>query len=152
MTPHLLDDLKRDEGCRLKAYEDTVGVFTVGYGHAHVAPGTIWTQAQCDEALADDIAEAILLLDSHAPWWRSLNDARQDVLANMCYNLGWGNGAHGLSSFHNTLAAIKAGEFERAAAGLLASRWAKQVKGRAVRLAAQMRTGIRAEASKRTTT
>ena len=48
VDPILISDLKRDEGLRLTAYKDTVGVWTVGYGHAHVAPGTVWTQEQAD--------------------------------------------------------------------------------------------------------
>lgn len=144
MTPHLTDDLKQDEGCRLEAYEDTLGIWTIGYGHAHVSPKTIWTQAQADAALAEDINHATALLDDHAPWWRSLCDARQDVMVNFCFNMGWGDGRHGLSSFVNTLAAIKAGRFDAAASGLLDSKWAAQVHGRATRLAEQLRTGVRA--------
>jgi lysozyme len=143
MTPHLADDLRRDEGCLLKAYQDTLGIWTIGVGHAHVAPGTVWTQAQADGALKRDIRHAAGLLDANVPWWRELNDARQDVLANLCFNMGWGDGSHGLSSFHNTLAAIRAGQFDHAAAGLLTSKWAGQVHGRATRLAEQMRSGVR---------
>ncbi|WP_293907013.1 glycoside hydrolase family protein [Phenylobacterium sp.] len=143
-TPHLADDLKRDEGCKLVAYQDTLGIWTVGVGHAHVPAGTVWTQDQCDQALAEDIAKAEALLDANAGWWRTLEDARQDVMASLCFNMGWGDGAHGLSSFKNTLAAIEAGDFERAAAGLLASKWATQVKSRSDRLATQLRTGVRA--------
>ena len=142
-TPHLADDLKRDEGCKLTAYRDTLDIWTVGVGHAHVPPGTCWTQAQADEALAADIAKAEALLDANAPWWRSLNDARQDVMANLTFNMGWGNGSSGLSSFKRTLAFIKAGDFESGAGGLLSSKWAGQVHGRALRLATQLRTGIR---------
>jgi lysozyme len=143
-TVHLIDDIKRDEGCRLVAYEDTLGIWTIGYGHAHVPEGTVWTQAQCDEALAADIAHAEANLDAHAAWWRTLDDVRQDVMANLCFNMGWGDGQHGLSSFHNTLAAIQAKRFDSAAAGLLASKWATQVGDRARRLAEMMRTGVRA--------
>lgn len=148
MTPQLSDDLKRDEGCRTTAYEDTVGVWTIGYGHAHVAPGTVWTLAQCSDALTTDIARAVALCTVHIPWWLALNDARQDVMVNLMFNMGWGDGVHGLSSFKNTLRAIEDGRYVAAAAGLLASRWAKQVKGRAIRLAAQMRTGVRAPTAK----
>lgn len=147
-TAHLIEDLKRDEGCRLHAYVDSVGVITIGYGHAHVAPGTIWTQAQADAWLKRDIKRAAGLLDANIPWWRELNDARQDVLVNMAFNLGWGDGKHGLSSFHNTLAAIRAGDYERAADGMLASKWATQVHARANRLAKQMRSGVRLDHTK----
>jgi lysozyme len=145
VTPFLAADLKHDEGCELAAYLDTKGIWTVGVGHAHVPEGTIWTQAQCDAALSADIAKAVGLLDQHcAPWWRGLNDARQDVLAMLCFNMGWGDGAHGLSSFHNTLQALRLGEYAGAARGLLSSKWAADVRAaRANRLATQLRTGVR---------
>ena len=138
-TSFLIDDLKRDEGCRLTAYKDTVGVWTVGYGHAHVAPGTVWTQAQADSALDADIAIAVHDLDFRLPWWRKLDDVRQDVLAEMAFNLG----VEGLLGFHNTLALVEAGNYAAASGGLLASRWAKQVGARATRLAAMMKSGAR---------
>jgi len=144
VTPFLIDDLKRDEGCRLKAYQDTEGYWTIGYGHAHVEPGTKWTQEKALVQLAKDVERATDLLDRNAAWWRTLNDARQDVMVNMCFNMGWGNGSTGLSSFHHTLGHIQAGDWGAAALGLLSSQWAGQVKDRANRLAEQMRTGVRA--------
>ncbi len=143
MTPFLIDDIKRDEGCRLKAYQDTLGIWTCGYGHAHVLPGTVWTEDQALAALASDINKAETALDRNAKWWRTLNDARQDVMVNLCFNMGWGDGAHGLSSFHHTLGYIHEGDFTAASVGLLASKWAGQVGDRAHRLAEQMRTGVR---------
>lgn len=143
-TAHLIDDLKRDEGCRLKAYQDTLNIWTVGYGHAHVPPGTVWTLEQAEAALHADIAKAEALLDAHAPWWRTLDEPRAAVMCELCFNMGWGDRSHGLSSFHHTLEAIRLGLYSAAAEGLLASQWAKQVKGRATRLAEQMRTGTRA--------
>lgn len=142
-TPFLAADLKHDEGCKTVAYQDTLGIWTVGVGHAHVAEGTVWTMEECDAQLAADIAHAEALLDANAPWWKSLDDARQDVMVNLCFNMGWGNGSSGLSSFKNTLKAIEDGDYAKAAAGLLASKWAKQVKSRATRLATQMETGVR---------
>ncbi len=142
-TSFLPDDLKHDEGCRTVAYQDTLGIWTIGVGHAHVAQGTVWTMDQCDAQLAIDIAHAESLLDANAAWWRTLNDDRQDVMANLCFNMGWGNGASGLSSFRNTLRFIEAGDFDEAAKGLLTSKWATQVHGRATRLASQLQTGVR---------
>jgi lysozyme len=147
-TAYLAADIARDEGCRLCAYQDTLGVWTVGYGHAHVPPGTVWTQAQADDQLAADIARAAGLLDAHIPWWRGLADPRQDVLANMTFNLGWlsRDGRRGLGAFHTTLALIKAGDYAAAAAHMLSLPWAHQVGARAARLSAQMRSGQRAGA------
>ena len=143
-TPFLADDLKHDEGCRLTAYRDTLGVWTIGVGHAHVAEGTAWTATECDAQLAADIVHAEALLDAHAAWWRDLDDPRQDVMVNLCFNMGWGDGTRGLSSFKATLRSIEAGDYGKAAEGLLASRWATEVHGRATRLAVQLRTGVRA--------
>src|SRR5271170_6538099 len=106
-TPLLLADLRRDEGCRLTAYTDTVGVLTIGYGHTgdDVTPGMTWTQAEAAETLAQDVADTEAQLDGALPWWRTLNDVRQDCLAEMAFNLG----VAGLMGFHNTLAFAKAG-------------------------------------------
>ena len=160
MTPFLAGDIARDEDLRLKAYPDPIsplakaraqGVkrldglsgepWTIGYGHCgpEVHEGLVWTLQQARDALKADIAKAVAALDANAPWWRSLSDPRQDALANMAFNLGWTR----LSGFKNTLAAMKRGDFEAAAQGMLASKWASQVKGRAKRLAEQMRTGVR---------
>ncbi len=66
-----------------------------------------------------------------------MDPIRQDVLANMCFNMGIGT----LMTFHNTLAAMHDQRWEDAAEGMLASKWASQVGARADRLAEQMRTG-----------
>lgn len=137
-SQYLIADLERDEGLRLSAYQDTVGVWTVGYGHAYVHPGTVWTQAQADAMLRADVAHTEAALDAQLPWWRTLDDIRQDVVCEMAFNMG----VTTLCQFHNTLAAIKAGQWAQAAAGMLASHWAKQVHHRADRLAEQMLTGV----------
>lgn len=137
VDPILIADLKRDEGLRLTAYKDTVGVWTVGYGHAHVAPGTVWTEARAEAALIADVKQHNAELAKDLPWIARLDPMRRRVLQNMAFNLG----VKGLLGFKNTLAMIQAGDYAGAAKGMLNSLWAKQVKGRAVRLAEQMRTG-----------
>lgn len=143
VDPQLVSDLKRDEGLRLKAYKDTVGVWTIGYGHAHVAPGTVWTQAQAEAQLVKDIIKHNEELAQALPWVVRLDPARRRVLQNMAFNLGIGSAARGtgLLGFKNTLALIQAGEYEKAAANMLKSKWAGQVGNRAKRLAETMRTG-----------
>lgn len=138
-TPKLIDDLKRDEGCVLRAYQDTVGVWTIGYGHAYVQPGTTWTQAQADDALRRDVQRTVEALDRNLSWWRTLNDVRQDALVNMAFNLG----IKGLLGFRNTLADIRAGDFEKAASNMLQSRWARQIGRRANRISELIRKGER---------
>lgn len=133
----LIEDLKRDEGLRLTAYRDTVGVWTVGYGHAHVPPGTIWTRQKAEQVLREDALKHGRELEAKAPWIASLDPVRRRVLWNMAFNLG----INGLLGFKNTLAMIQRGEYAKAAQGMLNSKWARQVGQRAQRLAKQMRDG-----------
>jgi lysozyme len=135
---NLIPDLERDEGLRLSAYQDTAGIWTVGYGHAYVHPGTVWTQQQAEQMLEADVAHTEAALDIQLPWWRTLDDVRQDVIVEMAFNIG----VTGLLQFHNTLAAVKAEQWAQASAGMLHSAWATQVGARADRLAEQMLTGV----------
>ena len=136
-TGRLIPDLMQDEGCRLSAYQDTMGIWTVGYGHAYVHPGTVWTQAQADSQLQVDVNATEAGLNIHLPWWRTLDDVRQDVICEMAFNMG----VTALCQFHNTLAAVQAHNWQAAHDGMLASLWATQVGARAQRLAEQMLTG-----------
>ena len=144
-TPFLRADLRQDEGLRLEAYPDPLSgaePWTIGYGHTgpEVHRGLVWTEAQASDALAKDIATACRVLDRAAPWWRELNDPRQDVLAEMAFNLGWPR----LSEFHRFLAAAEAGRWQQARDEMLDSAWAREVGTRAQRLATQMLSGERA--------
>ena len=140
-TSYLAGDIATEEGRRLVAYRDTRGVWTIGDGHTgpEVHEGLVWTNAQCDAALRADIAAVYRGLDEHLPWWRTLADVRQDVLADMAFNLG----LKGLLEFRQMLAAVQAGNYHRASADMLISAWANEVGGRATRLAAMMRLGVR---------
>lgn len=145
---NLEDQLKRDEGQVLHVYLDTKGIRTAGVGHNLEAHGIDWpvgtpiTQDQSDQWLAEDITAATSLLESHLPWAAGLDDARRGVLLNMMFNMGWGDGHHGLSSFKHTLALFQSGQYDAAADGMASSGWASQVGVRAVRLEEQTRTGV----------
>ena len=54
----ILPLLKASEGCVLRAYKDTGGVWTIGYGHAgpDVHAGLVWTQADAEGWLKTDLA------------------------------------------------------------------------------------------------
>lgn len=145
MTPYLMADLKRDEGCRLVAYPDPRSggaPWTIGYGHTgrEVHPGLIIGQEQAEDYLAQDITLTCRGLDTALPGWRRPEDPRQDVIVNMAFNLG----VHKLLGFHNLLAALKSEDYDTAAAEMLDSAWALELPARADRLARQMRTGRRA--------
>lgn len=55
-----VDLVKASEGCRLEAYRDSGGVWTLGYGHTHgVKEGDTCTQEQADAWLVEDMQEAV---------------------------------------------------------------------------------------------
>lgn len=158
-------ELKRDEGVRLKAYKDSLGFLSIGTGRnldarrdglfgpkgisaaetedlkitrdSVIQKGI--TPAQNDILLDNDITNTLADLDRKLPWWRGLDEVRQRVLANMCFNLGITK----LLGFTNTLKDIQAGRYASAADRMLDSLWARQVSARASRLAELMRLGPR---------
>lgn len=131
----MVADLRRDEGERLKPYRDTVGKLTIGVGRNLDDVGL--SPEESAYLLANDINKVLRQLDEKLPWWRGLCFNRQRVLINMAFNLG----IAGLLGFRNTLAAVQAGQYDKAAEGMLSSKWATQVGKRAVRLADLMRNG-----------
>ncbi|MDQ2822233.1 MAG: lysozyme [Pseudomonadota bacterium] len=130
----LAAQLTLDEGRRARVYTDTVGKLTVGVGRN--ISDRAFSDDEIDLMLDNDIKLVEQALDRSLPWWRQMNDARQNVLANMCF-MGIGT----LLTFVNTLAAMKDSRYGDAADGMLASKWAKQVGQRANRLADIMRKG-----------
>jgi lysozyme len=74
-----------------KAYIDPVGVLTIGYGHTnHHEPkfdsNTVWSQQQCDEALARDMAIFEAHVSKHAKV--ALTQEEFDALVSWSYNTG----------------------------------------------------------------
>lgn len=131
----LVDELKRDEGVRLKPYTDTVGKLSIGVGRNLTDVGI--SDLECTTLLEGDIARTTAALDKNLTWWRNLDPIRQRVIVNMAFNMG----VAGLMTFKNTLAAVQNGDYAAAATGMLQSKWAAQVGARAVRLSNMMRTG-----------
>ncbi len=136
LLERIKEQLVRHEGLRLKPYRCTAGKLTIGYGRNLDDCGISQTEAylllendiqNCEKQLLDEIPEI----------YNCLDEVRKSVLLNMCFNLGIG----GLLEFNNTLAFIAAGDWERAANGMLASKWAKQVGRRAIELSELMRKG-----------
>ena len=135
MLGKLKEQLTRNEGLRLKPYRCTAGKLTIGYGRNLDDVGISEEEAMI--LLDNDIQRAKGSLFAALPWVRALDEVRQSVLINMVFNLG----IAGLLGFKNTLRAIEGRRFKAAADGMLASKWAEQVKGRAEELARQMETG-----------
>ena len=140
MTDALMNRIKtllvRHEGIRLKPYRCSAGKLTIGIGRNLDDRGI--TQKEAYAMLGRDILDCERwLIDEIPEIYNNLNEVRQSVLLNMCFNLG----IKGLLGFNNTLSFIAAGDWERAANGMLASKWAKQVGRRAIELAEMMRKG-----------
>lgn len=126
---------ERFEGCKLTAYQDSVGVWTIGYGHTHgVREGMTCTQAQADAWLLQDIASAAAAVNLFV----TIPDLTQnefDALVDFAFNLG-SDSLHRSSllnmvNHHQLAAAVR--EFPKwdhaggkELAGLLARRLAEQ--------------------------
>ncbi len=133
-----LDEYIRDEGFRSAVYQDSLGWWTIGIGRlVDGRKGGGISQEEAAYLLANDLAAKERELDHALPWWRTMTVPRQRALRNMAFNLG----VEGLLKFKNTLAAMQRGDYAAAAAGMRGSLWAKQVKGRAERLARIMEAG-----------
>ena len=83
-----LDLIKTHEGCRLEAYQDSVGVWTIGYGHTMgVKQGDTCTQEQAEAWLTEDvttIAERCVNWLVKVP----LTQSEFDALCSFSFNLG----------------------------------------------------------------
>jgi len=130
------EQLVRHEGLRLKPYRCTAGKLTIGIGRNLDDCGI--SQAEAYVMLINDIMNCEKQLQAKIPdIYNGLDEVRKSVLLNMCFNLG----INGLLGFKNTLAFVKAGDWERAANNMLVSKWAKQVGRRAIELSELMRKG-----------
>jgi len=80
--------LKRFEGCRLRAYRDVVGVWTIGFGHTgpEVVPGLLITSEKATEYLEHDLAkfESAIIKIVNVP----LSQCQFDALVCLTYNIG----------------------------------------------------------------
>jgi lysozyme len=101
---------RRFEGCRLTAYQDQAGVWTIGYGHTgpDVHPGLTITADHAETLLAADIARAATCVNRAAT--APINQNQFDALVDFVFNLG--NAALGSSRL---LRLVNAGDFPSAA-------------------------------------
>lgn len=135
---NIRDQLKRDEGTVLTEYKDHLGFSTIGTGRLiDKRKGGGISQDEADYLLDNDINKRHAELLRRAPWMAGLDPARFGVMLNMAFQMG----VEGLFGFKNTLAMVKAGDYDGAAKGMLQSLWAKQTPARAQRLSKQMASG-----------
>ena len=82
--------IKEFEGRRLVAYQDSVGVWTIGYGHTKTAhEDKLIIKSTADKLLAEDLAEFEKYVDSLVTV--DLNQNQFDALIAWTFNLGPGN-------------------------------------------------------------
>ena len=126
----LREELKRDEGIRLKPYQDSLGVTTIGVGRNLRDVGL--RHSEVDVMLGNDIEVAI----SHAleifPRWGSLPAPVQHVIVNMIFQLG----RRGFNGFRRFISHVKCHNWPAAADELLDSAAARQAPARFERHAA----------------
>ncbi len=80
---------ERFEGCKLEAYQDQVGVWTIGYGHTRgVHGGMTCTQEQAAQWLAEDTMEAQDAVNRFVSV--DLTQHEFDALVDFVFNLGAG--------------------------------------------------------------
>jgi lysozyme len=85
-SPACLALIKQCEGLRLKAYRDSGGVLTIGFGHTRgVKAGQVITEAEADELLAADAQEAAEAVNRHA---LPCTQGQFDALTDFVFNLG----------------------------------------------------------------
>jgi lysozyme len=139
IDPRLDADIDAAEQCRLDLYPDSLGVPTIGWGHA--LPGQAyplhWTQAQADTQRDTDI-EFAQTFAKNLPEWEYLDTpCRQNAVIELCFNM-----RNKWLAFVKTRAAIRFQNWKNAHDGLLASLWASEVHAtRANRLANYLLTG-----------
>lgn len=91
LSPSGLALLKRFEACRLTAYQDVAGIWTIGYGSTRihgvpVVSGQVITQAEAEEAVVMDCAAIGRQLVPLLTVPQTQNQV--DALISFCYNLG----------------------------------------------------------------
>ena len=133
-----------NEGIRLSPYLCSQKKLTIGIGRCldtnpltseeiafigHDCREKSITKEQAFYLLRHDIANVKKVLDKKLPWWKNLNEDRQYVLIDMCFQLG----IKGLLGFKKMLSNLSTGFYNQAADELMDSEYARQTPARAKR-------------------
>ena len=79
------------EGCKLQSYQDSGGVWTIGYGHTNgVLPGQTITKQQAELYLMSDLTNKEKYVNKYDNIYHFTQD-QFDALVSFCYNAGQGN-------------------------------------------------------------
>ncbi len=132
--PELVASIRQHEGFRARAYQDSVGVWTIGYGTNLQA--TEIDEATAMQWLLRDMAKVKRELVS-VEGFLEADEVRQGVLIEMAYQLG----VRGCLKFKKMWAAVVEKDWWAAGSEMLDSRWADQTPRRVEALVARMRFG-----------
>jgi lysozyme len=110
--------LKQFEGVRLKSYQDSVGVWTIGYGRTGqtIVPGQAISLKQADQFLVQDLGRVEMVINKLVTV--KLNQNQFDAL--VCFSFNVGTGALASSTL---LRLLNSGDYAGAAEQFL--RWDK---------------------------
>ncbi len=147
----IIQRLVANEGCSLTPYKCPAGFLTIGVGrNLETNPLTSEEKRVCGDdylkgitknaaffLLRNDILRVKEELDKKTPWWQNLDNDRQFVMIDMCFQLGM----RGLLKFNNTLKYLSTGFYKQAASNLRESLYYRQVPKRAERNAKCIETG-----------
>ncbi len=99
------------EGLRLVAYQDPVGVWTVGYGHTGpgVGKGVSITATEAEAMLLADLEDAVRCVNRKVT--AAISQGQFDAMVDFCFNAGRGNFLQS-----TLLRKVNAGDFAGAAA------------------------------------
>jgi len=138
LRPEFIQRIKDEEGFSANAYWD-LKQWSFGFGCRAPGQHSTITEERATELLVEELEEAQLdysvVFQSDPP---GLTQARYESLVDMLFNIGLTSFAH----FHYTIAAIRAGNWEGAAAHAQQSLWYRQVGRRARRVIRELRTGV----------
>jgi lysozyme len=99
------------EGCKLHAYDDGGGVWTIGYGHTKgVFSGMPMTQAEAEDCLRTDLEKFESYVEDAVQV--ELNDSQFSALVCFCFNVGPGSDGFGGSTL---LKQLNTGDYQAAA-------------------------------------
>lgn len=139
---NLIDRLKKHEGSKRgknglhELYKDSENLWTIGYGIL-VEPGMGGLYEEEAEYLLKSRFEKALTQAQTLPWFKNIDQGRQEVVVEMIFNMG----LYRFMGFKNMIAALQRQDYSQAAKDGLDSKWAKQVKGRADTLMKIMEKG-----------
>jgi len=135
----LIAQLKRHEGVKHHVYKDSLGIETIGCGRnvsdsrRHAGLGL--SDDEIDYMLQNDIERTIKELSQEYPWFTDMEDGpRKDAIINMHFNLGRVR----FATFKIAISEMEKGNHKEAATHFLNSKWARQVKGRALEITDQI--------------